>query len=129
MNAMDEKKEMTAVEFLKGWRRLCEHFGGNEFNCSRENECPFHDKRDILHCWAWVARKAMPKEAVDIVQKWAEEHPEKTMRDDFFEKFPNAPRINGSTPFACAKDCYPVSCYKDGHTVLCEKCWERPLEV
>lgn len=54
----------------------------------------------------------------------------KTLREDFFEKFPKAPRLNGRTPFPCAKHIYPdISCVHKNHNVMCKECWDRPLEV
>lgn len=118
-------KEMSAVEFLKKWERMCKQNGGK---CALG--CPLLDlKRESNKAICREAVMDGPEKAVVIVQKWTEEHPVKTMRKDFFEKFPLAPTINGRTPFACAKDCYPVTCYKEGHTVVCEKCWERPLPL
>ena len=63
-----------------------------------------------------------------ILAKWAEEHPEKTIADDFFEKFPNAPRDDANNPYPCAKDCgYSKPPYCE-HIPNCVECWRRPLE-
>ena len=116
------EKEMTAVEYLKIRGKMSN-------NCCECAECPLSDERNgtTLDCGQFET--TYPERAVAIAQEWMEEHPPKMLKDDFFEKFPHAPTINGTTPCACAKDCYPVTCLKEGHTVLCEKCWERPLEV
>lgn len=39
-----------------------------------------------------------PDEAIAIVQKWSDEHPPKTYRDDFFEKFPGAVKDKDGYP-------------------------------
>ena len=33
-----------------------------------------------------------PDKAISVVQKWSDEHPQKTYKDDFFEKLPDAIR-------------------------------------
>lgn len=120
---MSEKKEMTAVEFLKEFRRMCDDY----LDC---DDCPMEEiRRNSADDCMNVVRKN-PEEAVAIVQKWAEACPMKTLKDDFLEKYPNAPLLGGKTPFACAKYLYPnVSCVQNGHNVMCFECWDRPLEV
>ncbi|CDA90575.1 uncharacterized protein BN553_01567 [Firmicutes bacterium CAG:238] len=63
-----------------------------------------------------------PIEATEIVRKWAEEHPRKTMKDILLEKFPNA-KLDSSTqrPLACAFAlglCPKCTPFDD-----CEDCW------
>lgn len=65
--------------------------------------------------------------AVEILQKWSDEHPKKTYAQDFFEKFPDAPRCksaNGRYPSACRKAIYDGKCPPG---VVCEECWNEPL--
>lgn len=72
----------------------------------------------------------------EILTKWAAEHPEKTIADDFFEKHPKATRyfVDGATPIACANECgygAPGKCghyHRDGYNSACADCWQRPLE-
>ena len=68
------------------------------------------------------------------VEQWSKSHPQKTMIQDFFEKFPNAPRTKDGTPRnICPCDCgytnEPESYIVCEHfTDDCLKCWSRPLE-
>ena len=67
------------------------------------------------------------------VMRWAKLHPEKTMKDVFFEKFPNAPRDELGDPRMCPLDVgYPArpdgagyegECLTEGP---CNGCWSRP---
>ena len=66
------------------------------------------------------------------LEKWAAEHPAKTIADDFFDKHPRAPRKNGH-PLACALHCGYRSACADGVSPAetmaeCAACWRRPLE-
>ena len=63
----------------------------------------------------------------EIVRKWAEEHPQKTMKDILLEKFPNA-KLDSSTqrPLACAFAlglCPKCTPFDD-----CEECWNTEVE-
>lgn len=115
------KKEMTAVEFLKAWKRLCKQ---HQFDC---RGCGIAHKKGLAGCKIWVT--AHPEEAVAIVQKWAEENPVKTIMSDFFEKYPSAPKLSNGAPETCPSklgyDDWNGNCVcpKD-----CIECWSRPLE-
>ena len=64
-----------------------------------------------------------------ILAKWAEEHPEKTIADDFFEKHPKAKRDENGLPPICAREIgYLSKCPSDLNRVTCFECWRKPLE-
>lgn len=67
------------------------------------------------------------KEIISIVQKWSDEHPQKTYKDDFFEKFPNAFKNTLGEPMYCRKNLYEGadsnSCYSSG----CTDCWNEAM--
>ena len=49
-------------------------------------------------CAGWVRRHA--EDAIEIVQKWSDEHPQETKSDEFLKLHPNAFRVddnNGNT--------------------------------
>ncbi|MBQ5708803.1 MAG: hypothetical protein IIV62_02455, partial [Anaerotignum sp.] len=91
------------------------------------NECPLSFECTEYDVTCSVLEGKYPEEAVEIVQKWAEEHPAKTRMSDFFEKFPDAPRKHDGTPYFC-----PGGVYGDAHSRCsgpgCYDCWNRPLE-
>ena len=61
-----------------------------------------------------------------ILAKWAAEHPERTIADDFFEKHPGAMKVDATTPVTCAKHIgYTKECVASRN---CAECWRRPLE-
>ena len=126
---MNEKGTMTAVEYLQEKARMTT--GSNGGSCTIQcGKCPLGSDNNgrNINCGSFEA--AFPEEAETIVREWAEAHPVKTMRMDFFEKFPNAPTIDGRTPFVCPKHIYRgIECVTNDHHVMCGECWERPLEV
>lgn len=121
---------MDAVKFLKEYRRMCKKYvymeaGGED--CS--SKCPFYGEHCDLACNDMNANDVVYK-----VEQWAQTHPQKAMIDDFFEKFPNAPKNEDGTP----KSICPNYCgYTDEPDLLsicdkfdndCLRCWSRPLE-
>lgn len=112
---------MDAVEFLKEYRRMCKKYaymesGGED--CFYK--CAFYGKHCNLAC-----NDIDAKEAVSRVEQWAQTHPQKTMIQDFFEKFPNAPKHKNGCPKTCPDNIY--NC-KPICTNECVKCWSHPLE-
>lgn len=109
---------MDAVEFLKEINRMCGEMG----SC---NDCPL----DCGGCCeiSELVRLGLTR-VVETVEKWSKEHPRKTMAQDFFEKYPNAPRTEDDMPFPCPDGL--GYCKHDsfciGHT--CMECWSRPME-
>ena len=89
--------------------------------------CPMsgnHNRAD-MPCGEFI--KTHPERVEVILKKWDKEHPQKTFQDDFFEKFPNAPKDEDGTPKTCLCYCGYVPedfpCSAD-----CIKCWSQPLE-
>lgn len=115
---------MEFIEAMKIKKRMCE-----ERTCSK---CPLNKLSEVKECTCTEYTLRFPKKAEEILTKWAEEHPQKTMLQDFLEKYPNAPLKKDGTPqYVCpyqlgydkSDDCI----YEDTYT-CCKKCWNRPLE-
>ena len=113
--------EMTAPEYLKEKARMNK-------NCDMDcGDCPlcYANSSKELTCVELEAE--LPEVAISIVQKWAEEHPRKTMLMDFLEKYPKAPLEQSGTPHTCPDTlgyCYGKKC----DTLSCKDCWGRLLE-
>ena len=76
---------MDAVEYLKEAMRMCD----TTKDCE---ECPFHNLNATFPCHSCPGHLdvANPEKAVEIVEKWAAEHPVKTRKSEFLKTFPNA---------------------------------------
>lgn len=112
---------MDAVKYFKERERMLESLGKTEGKCGGVSSCST--------CFLHPNGKCLYNdvESVAIVEKWSKEHPQKTMLQDFLEKYPNARLNTDGTPHCCPtnlgyiKDPY---CKWEG----CLKCWNRPLE-
>lgn len=117
MNKIDCK---ITENFLKEWNRMCDLYQSRRSACLMSS---LHNEHEVA-CTDFAV--SHPAEAIAIVQKWSNEHPVKTIKDDFLEKHPNAPKATTGTPLACA---WRVG-YLDEDGCLCGKCtecWNRPL--
>lgn len=115
---------MDAVEFLKEYRRMCKKYAYMEASgedCS--SECPFYGE----HC-NLVYDDIKASDAVAKVEQWSQSHPRKTIMQDFFEKFPNAPKNKNSEPMTCPYNCGYGNFCCEQVSGICYDCWSRPLE-
>ena len=107
---------MDAMKFIMTRNRMCEANG----TCS---SCPIN--RHSIRCDCVGISESKLKEMMEIVEQWGKEHPVKTYKDDFLEKFPNADRYEAGHPVSCRNIIYGLgSCASDS----CEDCWNKPME-
>lgn len=85
------------INFLHELKRLCDSRDACEAN---KEQCPLFGfcERSITTRDAKEIIKA-----IEILQKWSDEHPKKTYAQDFFEKFPKAQNYAGVNPVVCRK--------------------------
>lgn len=107
---------MKAIEYLKAKARFCTGI------C---NICPLssNNNEEKLYCDDLEIER--PEIAVELVEKWAKENPQKTYLSGLLEKFPNAELNSEGYPFFCA-----ISIYGDLHKpnctyTACRDCWNR----
>lgn len=105
------------MEFKKAMRifnRICKEHEMCD-GCVLENKCI-------------VLKECDYSTAEAVLAKWAAEHPEKTVANDFFERCPNAMKDDMKIPHACAKHCgYPAPTYCERIPQRCAECWQRPM--
>lgn len=66
--------------------------------------------------------------AIEIVQRWSNEHPQKTFLTDFLEKYPDVPLAKNGFPSICP---YYLGYTKEQYSncsLTCEQCWNTPIE-
>lgn len=106
---------MEFKEFYQKYRRMCESYK----NCKG---CP----RDYKGCLNFCMELDDLEELENDVERWAEEHPQKTRLQDFREKYPNALLYYDGTPKPCCSDL--GYCKECPEVTTCEECWNMPVE-
>lgn len=87
--------------------------------------CPFSTTNNGVYVDCRRFEVLHIEKAVAIVQKWSNEHPQKRYSDDFFNKFPNAGKVDGR-PNVCREKVYGVKCNHRG-LIGCVNCWNEPM--
>ena len=115
---MNEKEKI-----LRDYVRMC-NFGDCDSHCDIVNA--IMEMPDVGRCSELILK--YPEKAVELVEKWSKEHPERTYLTDFLAKYPNA-RLDGSgTPFGiCVADLGIIKCCP-GSACNCKDCWNTPVE-
>ncbi len=70
-----------------------------------------------------------PEKAIAIVQKWSDEHPQKTYLSEFLEHYPNTPLKDDGTPDSICP--YKLGLMSMNYCIKgynCVKCWNQPIE-
>ena len=107
---------MDAVKYVKTQFRLCR----SKDSCS---ECPLQDKEN---CCCITDTIEYVEKAVQIVEEWAKDNPEKTRKSEFLKMFPNADMQKIYTLFPCVMDqtIRPTRCVKYESFSSSKKCVE-----
>lgn len=109
---------MEALKFLKEWKRMCEYY-----ECKRCIGCPL--MKNGLCSYDGMPKNYDELEIHDSVVEWSINNPIKTLKDDFFEKFPDAPTLNNGYPTFYPRVIYESS-YNNDKTL--EECWDTPYD-
>lgn len=112
--------------YLVEKKRMLNSLGRTEKQCNNVEctACPLsidNNGFDFICCDFEIEH---PLEAIEIVRKWAEEHPRKTRKDVLLEKFPNAKLKEDGVPEACAESIGICTCKCES----CTKCWNTEVE-
>ena len=114
------------IDFFAEAKRLCDSRATCD-NTAHNEQCSFF-KHCELRLTAFGTEKI--EEAVEILQKWSNEHPKKTYAQDFFEKFPKAQACSDGSPFVCRKRIYGgihSTLENCDYTGACYRCWNEPM--
>lgn len=119
--------EMTALEYLKEYHRMCDSAGVN--SCAG---CQIHIRKGNMTCCDF--RKKYPEKVIPIVHQWSKEHPSKTILQDFLVKYPKAIMEDGGFPEPCPyhlgyeKEPTDNDEFCNAGEDGCRKCWNRQLD-
>lgn len=90
-------------------------------------DCPLSSFNNDTGVQCSIFEMLYPEKAIAIVQKWSDEHPQKTYLSELLKIFPNTPLGDDGTP----KDLCPYDLGlmgKNDCTKGCIKCWNQPIE-
>lgn len=119
---------MDIVKYFKEKRRMLNSLGRIDGICTGVNcfRCPLSEENNGTKLACRYFEAEYPEKTIAIIVKWAAEHPQKTMLQDFMEKYPNAAMKPDGTPRLCPDRLG----YEEDKSCIgsCVKCWNRPIE-
>ena len=114
--------------YLTEWRRMTKQLkdGVCKLECA---DCPLGRLNNGVGVHCSDFETLYPEKAIEIVQKWSDEHPPKTYLSELLKNYPNTRLGDDGTP----KDICPYELgLKDvGRCEIddaCIKCWNQPIE-
>ena len=116
---------MDVPTFFKEYDRMCKYYK-IEWDCG---SCPLVTEITDLQGSCLEQCKRDPEKSEAIVEQWAKEHPEKTYKSVFLEKFPDAKIEKNGVPYPCiiylfGEKVRPRAC----GNCSCTYCWDREVE-
>lgn len=114
-NYLTERYRMTQ----KG--KLCEVCYGTE--------CPLCAKNNGVGIACVELESSYPEKAISIVQRWSDEHPQRTYLSEFLERYPNASLHDDGTPHLCPSDLGWNDSRKCREQSNCVECWSQIIPI
>lgn len=92
------------------------------------NDCPLNITNNDIGIPCFDFEMIYPEKAIQIVQRWSNEHPPKTYLSELLKHYPNTSLDDNGIPNFCPYRLGLMSiddCRKDYN---CVKCWNQPIE-
>lgn len=118
-NYLAEKQRMTKKHKPNAGAYIC------ELDCL---DCPLSHSNNGIGEPCFGLETLYPEKVIAIVQKWSDEHPQKTYLSEFLKNYPNAPLGDDGTPDVCPDKLgltdIKKPCFGD-----CVECWNQPIPI
>lgn len=98
-----------------------------ETSCS---DCPLYNENNNKGLSCTGFEMLYPKKAIEIVQRWSDEHPQKTYLTELLKIFPNTPLNDDGTPKGiCLHELGATSLDNCEVDNACTKCWNQTMPI
>lgn len=117
---------MEALKYLKEkWRMIENLESGSVKGCTSSKcaICPLSIDNNKTSKMCPEFERTEPEKVIALVEKWSTENPQKTILQDFLERFPNVTLSSKGIPNYCALHFG----YLDKCEENCSDCWNSPL--
>lgn len=122
---------MEFVEYMKIKKRMTKTNNGDCLIHCHKFECPLHATSNGHNLNCIIFERMYPEKAEAIVQKWADEHPRKTILQEFLEHYPNAKLNENGLPIHACPHYFGYENMIDScnwsESYRCIKCWNQPV--
>jgi len=114
-NYMHEKARMTKSVVNGVCHIQCTDCPLSRFNNNEKIAC---SELELFHS----------ETAVQIVQRWSDEHPQRTYLSEFLKNYPNAPLEDDGAPEICLSSLGLTNYNGCKNGITCLECWNEPIE-
>lgn len=114
-NYLAEKKRMTKIT----------NTGVCEIKCKN---CPLSQKNNGKGRLCVDYELHYPEKAIAIMQKWSDEHPQKTFLTEFLKNYPNAQLKDDETPVGICPHHLGLINKENCKNRNCVECWNQPIQ-
>lgn len=118
-NYLAEKQRMTKKHKPNAGAYIC------ELDCL---DCPLSHSNNGIGEPCFGLETLYPEKVIAIVQKWSDEHPQKTYLSEFLKNYPNAPLVHDGTPEICLRK-LGLTDIKTCRVGGCVECWNQPIPI
>lgn len=95
-----------------------------KLNCT---DCPLSNSNNGIGAPCSDFETLYTKKAITLVQKWSDQHPQKTYLSEFLKKYPNALlNDNGLPKSVCLYNLGLADCKEYRN---CVECWNQPIPI
>mgnify|MGYP000994166197 CR=1 FL=1 len=93
-------------------------------------QCPLYSKNNgtSKNLWCGALEIDYPEKAVEIVQKWSDEHQQRTYLSQLLENYPDASLDENGTPKNMCPSMLGLKDLEDCSRRSCVECWNQPVE-
>lgn len=92
-------------------------------------KCPLGSRNNNVGEFCRAFEMLYPEKAIEIVQRWSDEHPQKTYLSEFLKNYPNALLTDDGMPTTgCPYRLGLIGIEECKKNRTCIECWNQPIE-
>lgn len=117
----------TKNYFAEKQRMIKEHKYVCKLNCA---DCPLDWSKNGMGIECSKLETNFPEKAITIIQKWSDEHPQKTYLSEFLKHYPNVKLLGDGTPKCLCPHQLGLKDIDDCRKhYTCAECWNQPMPI
>lgn len=118
----------NSLNYMREKDRMCSSYIKSCNDCL-ESECPLKVTQNGITITCRRFESLYPEKAIAIIQKWSDEHPQRTYLTEFLEHYPNAELDDAGRPKLVLCPHYLGLNDIGDCKRSCVECWNQPMPI